>query len=96
MDLRRPGFYLGLCRPAKVLTACSNKILFVFSQASAPGPALFVGWRGLREFCTNCSRSVLRATGKDRGISVLSSDLYLPVMGSPSNLSPQFLGTSRS
>ena len=48
------------------------------------------------QFCTNCSRSVLRATGKDRGISVLSSDLYLPVMGSPSNLSHQSLGTSRS
>ena len=62
MGLRRPGFCLGLYRPAKVLTACSNKILFVFSQASAPGPALFVGGKGLRDFS-----SALNAPGQCSG-----------------------------
>lgn len=62
---------------------------FVFSQASALGPALFVGVGAERfQFCTNSSRSVLRATGKDRGISVLASQPLLTAHGQPQKFVP--------
>lgn len=72
MDLRRPGFCLGLCRSAKVLTACSNKILSFHRPHPRSSPVCWVEGAERFQFCTNSPGQCSGQLGRDRGISVLS------------------------